>query len=310
MITLHIFGPNFGLPDPSPFVTKAEMLLKLSGLPYRTDTEGFGKAPKGKLPYIEDDGARIADSTFIRWHLEKKYRIEFDRGLTAEQRAVAWAFEKMAEDHLYWALLHSRWVDDANFAKGPMVFFRRIPAPVRPIMVAMIRRQVRKALHAHGMGRHSPAEIAALATHAIGAIADYLGQKPFFMGAEPTGVDATIFAFAAGALCPTFETPIRTAAERHDNLKRYVGRLSCAFLPGARRSRRLQGVEGAALKTNPGTRPGATGLNSLAGCPAFLTRQDTLRFSADVLPRLVTSSYSTAWPSLRVLRPARSTAEI
>jgi glutathione S-transferase len=231
MITLHVFGPNFGLPDASPFVTKAEMLLKLAGLPYRTDTEGFGRAPKGKLPYIEDDGARIADSTLIRWHLEKKYQIDLDRGLTAEQRATAWAFEKMAEDHLYWALLHARWMDDANFAKGPMVFFRKIPAPVRPLVVAMIRRQVRKNLHGHGMGRHSAAEITALATRSIDAIADFLGQKPFFMGGEPTGVDATIFSFAAGALCPTFETPIRTAAERHGNLKRYVGRMTRRFYP-------------------------------------------------------------------------------
>ena len=231
MITLHTFGPNFGLPDPSPFVTKAEMLLKMSGRPYRTDTEGFGNAPKGKLPYIEDDGARIADSTFIRWHLEAKYQIDFDRGLTAEQRATAWAFEKMAEDHLYWALLHARWMDDANFAKGPLVFFRKVPAPVRPIVVAMIRRHVRKALRAHGMGRHSPGEITALATRAIDATADHLGQKPFFMGAEPTGADATMFSFTANVLCPIFETPIRTAAERHDNLKRYVGRVTARFYP-------------------------------------------------------------------------------
>jgi glutathione S-transferase len=231
MITLHVFGPNFGLPDPSPFVTKAEMLLKLTELPYRTDTEGFGRAPKGKLPYIEDDGARIADSTLIRWHLEKKYQIDLDRGITAEQRATAWAFEKMAEDNLYWALLHARWMDDANFAKGPMVFFRKIPAPVRPLVVAMVRRQVRKNVYGHGMGRHSAAEITALATRSIDAIADFLGPKPFFMGGEPTGVDATIFSFAAGALCPTFETPIRTAAERHGNLKRYVGRMTCRFYP-------------------------------------------------------------------------------
>ena len=231
MITLYTFGPAFGLPDPSPFVTKAEMLLKMANLTYRTDTGGFGKAPKGKLPYIDDDGVRVGDSTFIRWHLEKKHGIDFDRGLSAEQRAVAWAFEKMAEDHLYWPLLHSRWLDDANFAKGPIAFFGKIPAPVRPLVVAMIRRQVRKVLHGQGTGRHSLAEITALATHAIDAIADYLGGKPFFMGSEPTGADATIFAFAAGALCPTFETPIRTAAERHDNLKRYVGRVTARFYP-------------------------------------------------------------------------------
>jgi glutathione S-transferase len=94
VITLYTFGPRFGMPDPSPFVMKAETLLKIAGLPYRIDTKGFSKAPKGKLPYIEDDGERIADSTFIRWHLEKKYRIDFDRGLGEEARAVAWAFER------------------------------------------------------------------------------------------------------------------------------------------------------------------------------------------------------------------------
>jgi len=72
MITLYTFGPAFGLPDPSPFVMKAEVLLKMAGVPYRTDTTGFRKAPKGKLPYIEDGGEIISDSTFIRFHLEKK----------------------------------------------------------------------------------------------------------------------------------------------------------------------------------------------------------------------------------------------
>ena len=66
MITLYSFGPGFGLPDPSPFVTKVEALLKMAKLPYRMDTTGFTKAPKGKLPYIEDDGVTVSDSTFIR----------------------------------------------------------------------------------------------------------------------------------------------------------------------------------------------------------------------------------------------------
>jgi glutathione S-transferase len=231
MITLYAFGPGFGLPDPSPFVTKAEMLLKMAGEPFRIDTSGFRKAPKGKLPYIDDDGTKIADSTFIRRHLETKYGIDFDKGLSTEQRAVAWAFEKMAEDHLYWTLLDARWLDDANFAKGPAKFFERIPAPLRPVVVAIVRRSVRKRTKAHGMGNHTQSEIIALGTRSIDAIADYLGAKAFFMSNEPTAVDATMFAFVAGALCPHFETPLRTAAERHDNLRRYVGRITARFYP-------------------------------------------------------------------------------
>jgi glutathione S-transferase len=231
MITLYTFGRNFGLPDPSPFVTKAEVLLKMSGLPFRIDTEGFNKAPKGKLPYIDDDGERIADSTFIRWHIEKKYHHDFDRGLDAGERATAWAFEKMAEDNLYWTLLDSRWIDDANFYKGPVQFFSKLPAPLRPIVIAMVRRQVRKTLKAHGLGRHSNAEIVAIGTRSIDAIADHLAQKPYFMGGEPSGVDATMFSFAASALCPAFDTPLRTAAERHANLRGYVGRMTARFYP-------------------------------------------------------------------------------
>jgi len=231
MITLQGFGPAFGLPDPSPFVTKVEVLLKMAGLPYVVDTGGFSKAPKGKLPYIVDDGEIVGDSTFIRWHVEKKYGVDFDRGLDAEQRAIAWALEKMLDEHLYFALVHTRWVDDANFDKGPRDFFRKLPAPIRPFLIPMIRRQVRRALHAQGMGRHSPQEIVKLGTRSIDAAASILGTKPFMMGAEPSAVDATAFAFIAGALCPVFETELRTAAERHDNLKRYVGRMTARFYP-------------------------------------------------------------------------------
>ncbi len=231
MITLYAFGPNFGLPDPSPFVTKAEVLLKMANLPYEIDLKGFRKAPKGKLPYIKDDGELIADSTFIRRHLETKHKIDFDRGLSAEQKAIASAFEKLAEDHLYWTILDARWTIDANFDKGPRKFFEVIPAPVRALVVPMIRRKVRKHLHSQGMGRHTRAEIEQLGTKSINEIATYLGQKSFFMGPEPTGVDATMFAFVAGTLCPTFDTPLRTTAERHDNLRRYVGRMTARYYP-------------------------------------------------------------------------------
>ncbi|MDR6871877.1 hypothetical protein J2Y55_002890 [Bosea sp. BE125] len=38
MITLHSFGPGFGLPDPSPFCIKAEILLRMAGLPFERET--------------------------------------------------------------------------------------------------------------------------------------------------------------------------------------------------------------------------------------------------------------------------------
>ena len=65
------------MPDPSPFVTKAIVLLKLSGLPFETNSKGFGKAPRGKLPYIRDGEATVSDSTLIRFHLEQRHEHRF-----------------------------------------------------------------------------------------------------------------------------------------------------------------------------------------------------------------------------------------
>ncbi|MEI9900922.1 MAG: glutathione S-transferase family protein [Hyphomicrobium sp.] len=232
MITLYTFGPAFGLPDASPFVMKAEVLLKMSGLPYRTDTTGFSKAPKGKLPYIDDGGVMIADSTLIRLYLQRRYGIDFDARMPAAERAIAWAFEKLCEDHLYWTLMHARWLIDENFDAGPRHFFDGAPAPLRPFIRAFVRREVRRNLKGQGMGRHSEEDIARLAVHDLGALADFLGDKPFLMGGAPCGADATVFAFVTAALCRHFRTPIRIAAELQPNLVAYRERLMELYFPG------------------------------------------------------------------------------
>lgn len=224
MLTLYTFGPALGLPDPSPFVIKAEVLLKLSGLPYRVDTSGLRRAPKGKLPYIDDTGTKVADSSFIRMHLEQRHGIDFDKGLDAAGKGIAWAFEKLCEDHLYWAMVHERWMDAANFDKGPRKFFDIAPAPLRPLIIAWVRRDLRRTLHGQGLGRHTREEIAALAKRGVEAIAGQLGSKPYLMGETPCGVDAVVFGTIAGFLCPVFASATKTAIERLPNLVAYRDR--------------------------------------------------------------------------------------
>ena len=231
MITLYTFGPFFGLPDASPFVLKGEMLLKLAGIPYQCNTRGFTRAPKGKLPYIDDGGTIVADSTFIRLHIEKKYGFDFDRALSARDRGIAWSVEKMLEDHLYWVMVYWRWMDDANFDKGPRNFFKRAPALIRPIVVRAVRKQVRANLHAHGIGRHIDAEKNALADRCIDALSQVLGDNKYLMGVQPCGADATAFAFIAGAMPKVFESPLRDKLERVPNLAAYKDRMMAEFFP-------------------------------------------------------------------------------
>jgi glutathione S-transferase len=229
MITLYTFGPAFGLADASPFVTKAHMLLKLAKRPYQTDSKGFGKAPKKKLPYISDDGVTVADSTFIRWHLEKKYGFDFDAGYSAEQRATAWCVEETLGEQLYFAMMYARWVDDDNFMRGPAHFFDDAPALLRPLIRKIVRGKVIKTLYSQGTSRHTDDEITQLARKTLDAVSTILGDKPYLLGDRPCGADATVFAFVASILSPAFKTPIRTAAERMPNLVGYVQRLRQEF---------------------------------------------------------------------------------
>lgn len=232
MKTLYVFGPKFGLPDPSPFCMKALVLLKMAGLEFETGTADVRKAPKGKAPWLDDDGTIVADSTFIRLHLENTYGIDFDEGLTDAERAVAWAFEKMCEENLYWAIVHSRWMKDENFNAGPAQFFDAVPALLRPLVISMVRRQARRDLKGQGLGRHSEAEIATLATRAIDHIAAFLGDKPYLMGDRPCGADATVFSTVSGLLCNVFKTPLLGATAKHENLVAYRDRLMGEYFPG------------------------------------------------------------------------------
>lgn len=231
MITLYSFGPFFGLPDASPFVLKAMTLLQIAGLRYVEDHSGYMRAPKGKLPYIDDEGTIIPDSTFIRFHIERKYGFDFDADLSAEQRATSWAVEKMLEDHYYWALTHTRWIDDANFARSSAQFFGTVPAPLRPLVKSLVRRKIASSMKAHGIGRHSAEEIAELGRRDIDALATLLGDKRFLFGDKPCGADATAFAFVAESLSPELDSPLRAAILAKADLVAYRDRMLSTYFP-------------------------------------------------------------------------------
>ena len=235
MITLYKFGPFLGTPDSSPFVIKVMMLLRFAGVPYREVQGNPFKGPHRFLPYIEDEGVKVADSTLIRFHLEKKYRFDFDAGLSVEQKAVAWAVERMCEDHLYFAMLDMRWMDTANFNKGlGRHMFGSIPAPARPIVKSMLRRMNAKRLNGHGIGRHPRATIAELAIHDVEALAAILGDKPFLMGDGPCAADASVFGIVTSILTPPLDSPLRASMQQHTNLIAYRDRITKKFFSQAR----------------------------------------------------------------------------
>jgi glutathione S-transferase len=224
MIVLHGSRARFGLPSASQFVTKAEILLKMAGLPYTHVDADFRRAPKGKIPFIEWDGKLLGDSELIRLHVEERLGMTFDASITPAEQAVGRAFAVMCEEHLYWGVVHARWMDKANFEKGPKQFFNGVPAMMRPFVLAMVNRQVKRNLYGQGLGRHTTEDMVRLVNRDTDAIAAYLADKPWLLGAEPSTADASVWPAVASLLCRHFDTPLRTHAERHANLVSYRDR--------------------------------------------------------------------------------------
>jgi glutathione S-transferase len=231
MITLFGFGEGFGLPEISPYVTKTEVQLKMAGLAYEKTRGDREESPKGQLPYIEVDGQRISDSTFIRGYLERAFGFDLDAGLDARARAEAWAIERMVENQLIWVMIHARWLDADNFAKGPAHFFDRAPETVRAALQRDVQEQVRKNIFAVGVGRHSEMEILALGVRSLAALSIFLGDNRYLMGDRPCGADATVFGGLAAILTPFFESELRRQAESFPNLVAYVDRMMAEFYP-------------------------------------------------------------------------------
>ena len=104
MITLYSYPELFGVADNNGYGLKVFAFLRLAGVPF-THQHIFdaSAAPRGQLPYIDDDGEAIGDSDAIIAHLTRKYRLTIDDGLTAAQRDTDVMVARLLDD-LYWVM--------------------------------------------------------------------------------------------------------------------------------------------------------------------------------------------------------------
>lgn len=228
-VTLYGWGPAFDCPSPSPFVMKTHIQLQMLGVEFTCDWADLDSVPKHKAPYVRDDGVLIEDSNFIRWHFEKKLGKALDDGLSAEQKALSWAMERMAEGHLYMASMSERWLNEGNFNKGPIMFFMDIPEDVRGQVTKEVREGMRQGLIGQGFGRHSHDEQMALAARDIEAVARQLGDKDFLFGGWPTAIDAGVAPGIVEAATTFFDSPLSALVHRHENLLGYCERITATF---------------------------------------------------------------------------------
>lgn len=230
MLTLYQFECSWEVRNPSPFTLKLETYLRMAGIPFTVQTNvDLRKAPKGKIPFIELDGRFVGDSAFIIDLLNRKHGIHLDKSLSPEEKAISLAFQKLIEEHLYWVGLYSRWFEEDNWRMTREAFFTMIPAWIRPVVTALIRRRVQGYMIGQGMFRHSRDEIYRFGEEDLKALADFLGEKKYFMGSEPTELDASAYGFLANLYWTPCRSPLLDAAHELPSLLKYCERMRERF---------------------------------------------------------------------------------
>ncbi|XP_070540921.1 failed axon connections homolog isoform X1 [Ptychodera flava] len=218
------------VPSMSPFPIKLETYLRFAKIPY-VSVFSTKMSPKNKIPWIEFNGVTMSDSNFIIEFLNDQFNVDLSKHLSPSDRAIARAFQKMMEEDFYWTIAYSRWVDSRTQQIQAEVNLPRGFITTR-IVPMLVKRNVKKSMHGHGIGRHSEKEIYHIAEKDLRAVSDFLGNKLFLFGDEPCEEDCAIFGQLAQALWQLKDSPQEKLIKGDcKNLQDYCHRMRDRFWP-------------------------------------------------------------------------------
>ncbi len=229
MLHLHRSPPAWGVPSISPFCLKLESYLRMVGIPYTVKPANLKEAPKGKVPYIQEDGVLLGDSQLIIEHLQRQHGDPLDAGLGAQEAALGHLARRTLEESTYWHIAYMRWASEEGFSVFRVTFESFFPPEVAARVVPMLRQRNLDALQAQGLGRHRPEEILEMGKADISAVAALLGDKPFLLGERPTSFDATVYGFITSITAFPADLPLRVYTLSQQNLVRYLERFQQRF---------------------------------------------------------------------------------
>jgi len=258
-ITLLGFGPAWGAPSADAACTKAHAWMRICGLKEGIDfavqhCNNPSVALGGELPVLRlpagPHGARLAEPAELYDALAALGH-DPDARLSELERADSAAYTALIEERLGAALLHALWEDEANYdAVIRPTFSSMLPAPLCFYAPWSMRRRVHSLLARRRLLGEGAAHAAGVS--ALRALAARLGQRPFFHGSAPSGLDATAYAFLATVLrCPLPSDALRRSLRELPALVAFCERIEDGFIGSEGGSGRAPLLEAAAAARPP-----------------------------------------------------------
>jgi len=183
MVTLYQF-------ELSPFCDKVRRVLHYKGIEYRVHEVPVATSalqikrvnPIGKVPVLEHDGARIADSTHIARYLEEKFPLPSVYPKDARERALAHVLEEWADESLYFYEVRLRFTFAANARTWTQKLVSREPGLIRALAPLAIPRHFKAILGPQGIGRKPEEMVLKELNEHLAALAELLRGRSWLAG--------------------------------------------------------------------------------------------------------------------------------
>jgi glutathione S-transferase len=225
MYDLITYSAGFGNVSYSPFCVKSIWMLNQSDTKWqRADAPDPRKYAHGKLPVLRANGQLIHDSDNIRLFLEEQ-GADFWGDTKATDKAMGRALIRMAEDHLYFHVVHDRWVNDDVWPHILKAYFTSIPKLIRGFVTNNLRKGVRQGLHSQGIGRLNDAERLVRLDQDLDALRTLLAENTYLLGDNPTLPDFSVASTLANIAASPIPTPTSLRVKDDPALMGYVTRM-------------------------------------------------------------------------------------
>ena len=131
----------------------------------------------------------------------------------------------MLDEAYYFIMMSLRWNSEHTHSHQREQFVKVLPGAIKWAFPLIVR-SVRKNLRTQGTGRHTFAEVNRFGIADINAVAELLGDKPYFHGDSPTTVDASIYAFFSGMRAFPGDSEVKSHLLAQKNLMAYCDRIT------------------------------------------------------------------------------------
>lgn len=238
ILQLNVWKGDWSLPSVDVECLQVLAYAKFNGIPLKVNTSAnLFKTPNGKLPVLKcNTGTFDTAKNIIEYFKQINFNTEYE--LKEKQRSKVLAYDAMLKEKLFPALQFIWWIDEKNVNEliRPW-YYKALPFPLKLYYPGKFERQAHAMFEILYPAKDDIIDMTVIenkvyseAQKCLTMLSTTLGELDYFLGKEPTLLDAIVYSYLAPLLRAPLPNPaLQNHLKACTNLVKYVSRISDTF---------------------------------------------------------------------------------